>query len=71
MGAAGASVGTIFIVCDEATIPPEYKQTIMDYGEKILFVPQSSPGSCAYRHQYALRSATRHQSQLAGVVAPQ
>lgn len=31
-GAAGASVGTIFIACDEADITPEYKQAMVDYG---------------------------------------
>jgi nitronate monooxygenase len=31
-GAAGASVGTIFIACEEADITPEYKQAMVDYG---------------------------------------
>jgi nitronate monooxygenase len=35
-GAAGASIGTIFIACEEADISPEYKQAMIDYGEKIL-----------------------------------
>jgi nitronate monooxygenase len=33
-GAAGASVGTIFIACEEADISPAYKQAMIDYGEK-------------------------------------
>jgi nitronate monooxygenase len=31
-GAAGASVGTLFIACEEADITPEYKQAMVDYG---------------------------------------
>lgn len=33
-GAAGASVGTIFIACEESDVSPEYKQAIIAYGEK-------------------------------------
>jgi nitronate monooxygenase len=31
-GAAGASIGTIFIACSESDISPEYKQAMIDYG---------------------------------------
>jgi nitronate monooxygenase len=31
-GAAGASIGTIFIACHEADISPEYKQAMVQYG---------------------------------------
>ena len=34
MGACGLSIGTIFIACEEAEISKEYKQAIVDHGEK-------------------------------------
>lgn len=33
-GAAGASIGTIFIACEESDVSPEYKQAMVSYGEK-------------------------------------
>ena len=44
-GAAGASVGTIFIACDEADISPEYKQAMVDYGEKDIVRTNKLSGS--------------------------
>ena len=44
-GAAGASVGTIFIACDEADISPEYKQAMVDYGEKDIVRTTKLSGS--------------------------
>ncbi len=29
-------IGTIFIACEESDITPEYKQAMIDYGEKTL-----------------------------------
>jgi nitronate monooxygenase len=44
-GAAGVSVGTIFIACDEADITPEYKQAMVDYGEKDIVRTNKLSGS--------------------------
>ena len=44
-GAAGVSVGTIFIACDEADITPEYKQAMVDYGEKDIVRTTKLSGS--------------------------
>ncbi len=44
-GAAGASVGTIFIACEEADISPEYKQAMIDYGEKDIVMSTKLSGS--------------------------
>jgi nitronate monooxygenase len=44
-GAAGASIGTIFIACDEADITPEYKQAMVDYGEKDIVMTTKLSGS--------------------------
>jgi nitronate monooxygenase len=44
-GAIGASVGTIFIACDEADISPEYKQAMVDYGEKDIVKTTKLSGS--------------------------
>ncbi|HEU5289284.1 MAG TPA: nitronate monooxygenase [Cyclobacteriaceae bacterium] len=44
-GAAGASVGTIFIACDEADISAEYKQAMVDYGEKDIVMTTKLSGS--------------------------
>ncbi len=44
-GAAGASIGTIFIACEEATISPEYKQAMIDYGEKDIVKTTKLSGS--------------------------
>ncbi|MCI0750584.1 MAG: nitronate monooxygenase [Flammeovirgaceae bacterium] len=44
-GAAGASVGTIFIACDEADISREYKQAMVDYGEKDIVMTTKLSGS--------------------------
>jgi nitronate monooxygenase len=44
-GAAGASVGTIFIACDEADISPEYKQAMVDYGAKDIVRTTKLSGS--------------------------
>ncbi len=44
-GAAGVSVGTIFIACDEADISQEYKQAMVDYGEKDIVRTTKLSGS--------------------------
>ena len=44
-GAAGVSVGTIFIACDEADISPEYKKAMVDYGEKDIVRTNKLSGS--------------------------
>ncbi len=44
-GAAGASIGTIFIACDEAPISQEYKQAMVDYGEKDIVMTTKLSGS--------------------------
>jgi nitronate monooxygenase len=44
-GAAGASIGTIFIACNEADISPEYKQAMVDYGEKDIVKTTKLSGS--------------------------
>lgn len=44
-GAAGASIGTIFIACDEADISPEYKQAMVTYGEKDIVMTTKLSGS--------------------------
>src|SRR6478735_1743440 len=44
-GAAGVSVGTIFIACHEADISPEYKQAMVDYGEKDIVRTNKLSGS--------------------------
>lgn len=44
-GAAGASVGTIFIACEEADISPEYKQAMIEYGEKDIVRTNKLSGS--------------------------
>lgn len=44
-GAAGASIGTIFIACEEADISPEYKQAMVDYGEKDIVRTTKLSGS--------------------------
>jgi nitronate monooxygenase len=44
-GAAGVSVGTIFIACDEADISSEYKQAMVDYGEKDIVMSTKLSGS--------------------------
>lgn len=44
-GAAGVSVGTIFIACNEAPISQEYKQAMVDYGEKDIVLSTKISGS--------------------------
>ncbi len=44
-GAAGASIGTIFIACEEADISPDYKQAMIDYGEKDIVRTNKLSGS--------------------------
>lgn len=44
-GAAGASIGTIFIACDEADISPEYKNAMVQYGEKDIVRTTKLSGS--------------------------
>jgi len=45
LGAAGASIGTIFIACTEADISQEYKQAMVDYGEKDIVMTTKLSGS--------------------------
>lgn len=44
-GAAGASIGTIFIACEESDISAEYKQAMIDYGEKDIVLTNKLSGS--------------------------
>lgn len=44
-GAAGASIGTIFIACHEAPISQEYKQAMVDYGAKDIVRTTKLSGS--------------------------
>ncbi len=44
-GAAGASIGTLFIACNEAEISQEYKQAIVDYGAKDIVLTTKMSGS--------------------------
>jgi nitronate monooxygenase len=44
-GAAGASIGTIFIACTESPISPEYKQAMIDYGAKDIVRTTKLSGS--------------------------
>ncbi len=44
-GAAGASVGTIFIACEESDVAPEYKQAMIDYGAKDIVLTTRLSGS--------------------------
>lgn len=44
-GAAGVSVGTIFLASSEAPISAEYKQALIDYGEKDIVLTTKMSGS--------------------------
>lgn len=44
-GAAGVQVGTIFIACEEADIAQDYKQAMVDYGEKDIIPSTKLSGS--------------------------
>ena len=44
-GAAGVSVGTIFIASQEADVSPEYKQALVDYGAKDIVKTTKLSGS--------------------------
>jgi nitronate monooxygenase len=44
-GAAGASIGTIFIACEESDISPDYKQAMIRYGEKDIVRTTKLSGS--------------------------
>jgi nitronate monooxygenase len=44
-GAAGASIGTIFIASDESGVSQEYKQAMIDYGEKDIVMTNKLSGS--------------------------
>lgn len=45
MGAAGVSVGTIFLACKEANISDDYRQALIDYGEKDIVLTTKMSGS--------------------------
>jgi nitronate monooxygenase len=44
-GAAGASIGTIFIACEESDISQDYKQAMVNYGEKDIVLTTKLSGS--------------------------
>jgi nitronate monooxygenase len=44
-GAAGASIGTIFIACEESDVSADYKQAMIDYGEKDIVLTTKLSGS--------------------------
>lgn len=45
MGAAGVSVGTIFIATDESPVSDAYKQALLDYGAKDIVLSSKLSGS--------------------------
>lgn len=45
MGAAGVSVGTIFLACKEANISDDYRHALIDYGEKDIVLTTKMSGS--------------------------
>ncbi|MAS52925.1 MAG: 2-nitropropane dioxygenase [Flavobacteriales bacterium] len=45
LGACGVSVGTIFLAAEEAPISDEYKQALIDYGEKDIVLSTKISGS--------------------------
>jgi nitronate monooxygenase len=45
LGAAGASVGTIFIACEESPVSMDYKQAMITYGEKDIVMTTKLSGS--------------------------
>lgn len=45
LGAAGVSVGTIFIASEEAPVTPDYKQAMIDYGAKDIVRTTKLSGS--------------------------
>ena len=45
LGACGVSVGTIFLAASEAPISKEYKQALIDYGEKDIVLSTKLSGS--------------------------
>jgi nitronate monooxygenase len=44
-GAAGASVGTIFIACEESDVTADYKKAMIEYGEKDIVFTTKLSGS--------------------------
>lgn len=44
-GAIGVSVGTIFLACEEATISKDYKDALIQYGEKDIVLTTKMSGS--------------------------
>ncbi|HET9487927.1 MAG TPA: nitronate monooxygenase, partial [Chryseosolibacter sp.] len=44
-GAAGASIGTIFIACEESDVSAEYKHAMITYGEKDIVRTNKLSGS--------------------------
>ena len=45
LGACGLSMGTIFIACEEADISQDYKQAIVDHGEKDIVLTTKLSGT--------------------------
>jgi nitronate monooxygenase len=45
LGAAGASIGTLFIACEESDISADYKQAMIRYGEKDIVKTTKLSGS--------------------------
>jgi nitronate monooxygenase len=45
MGVAGVSIGTIFLACTEAEIGKDYRQALIDYGEKDIVLTTKISGS--------------------------
>lgn len=44
-GAAGASIGTVFIACEESEVSPEYKRAMIDYDESDIVKTARMSGS--------------------------
>ncbi|MEZ4798785.1 MAG: nitronate monooxygenase [Flavobacteriales bacterium] len=45
MGASGVSVGTVFLACKEANISEDYRQALIEYGEKDIVLTTKMSGS--------------------------
>jgi len=45
LGAIGVSVGTLFLACEEATISKDYKEALIQYGEKDIVLTTKMSGS--------------------------
>lgn len=69
LGAAGVSVGTIFIASKEADVSQEYKQAVVDYGEKdIIWTTKLSGTPCSVINTPYVQKIGTEQSWLEKLV---